>query len=245
MRVDTHNGFHMILGLPRSGKTTLLQKIANYHTKKGRKVYSNVPLENTYKIEIADIGKYQIENAVILLDECGVYLNNRKWKSTPQEFIEWTKYVGHYKCLVYLASQAEDFEVTLARMCQSIWLCRKIGKRISMAAHIKVILDVDDTGQCIIKRLTKESIIGALLNNEFTWMPKYWKGFNSFECKKLEDKMFNTWYDNNAIIDKHNAKANRSKSNRNTHGMGTILRNRRKRNNERILRTDRSGTKES
>ena len=70
--------FYVYFGVPGSGKTTFAAWVAKRVLKKGGRVWSNVPIKGTIKLNPADdIGKYLIQDGHVLIDEAGVEYNNR------------------------------------------------------------------------------------------------------------------------------------------------------------------------
>ena len=64
----------MVFGKKGSGKTTYLTKTCLKYLKKGRPVYSTVPIPGAYYFNPEDIGFYSIPSeSVILIDEVGWY----------------------------------------------------------------------------------------------------------------------------------------------------------------------------
>ena len=79
-------------GLPGSGKTTFLTMLAQKELKrmaKGKSPYKHI-LTNFYcegceKIDFNDLGRYQFDNALILLDEITIDADNRDFKNFGKE----------------------------------------------------------------------------------------------------------------------------------------------------------------
>lgn len=65
-------GIYLYFGLPRSGKSTYAAKLAKKALTAGRAVYSNFPIRGTFQITKDDIGKYLMEDCLIIIDEAGV-----------------------------------------------------------------------------------------------------------------------------------------------------------------------------
>lgn len=189
----------IILGVPGAGKTTILSKIARKSLKKGKAVYSNCYIEGCYIIDSKeDIGKYLIENAVILIDEGGTEYDNRNWKNLSRRIIRFYKMHRHYKCDVYISSQDYDIDVKLRSLASEIWIVRKsiIPYHIIQRKIISRI-DIDDnkkTGQKATEILKTFKYCPALLGGiKFTFAPFYWKYFNSFYKDKLLHKDWKKW----------------------------------------------------
>jgi hypothetical protein len=162
-------------------------------------VFSNVYIEGTYIIDAnEDIGKYLIENAVLLIDEGGTEYDNRNWKALKRRIIRWYKMHRHYHCDVYISSQDYDIDVKLRSLASKIWIVRKsllpycITKKLVMAK-----IDIDDnkkTGQKateIVK--TFHYIPWWAGGTTWTISPLYWKMFNSYYQDKLMEKEWKKW----------------------------------------------------
>lgn len=73
-------------GLPGEGKTYNMVRQAYKQHKRGRKVYANFNTTfATYYKELDEI--YHVKNALILMDEAGIYLPAQAWNKIPFEFM--------------------------------------------------------------------------------------------------------------------------------------------------------------
>lgn len=140
-------------GVPGSGKTTLAAKIAYKNAKRGVKTYSNVPIMGTLLISSADIGKVDISDGDMILDEAAIDFNNRSYKTMPKSTIEWFKLHRHYGIgTIHVFSQSyEDMDITLRRLQTVMYrLTRTLIPGVFMTRRIGVSIDIDkDTHQVI------------------------------------------------------------------------------------------------
>ena len=100
----------LYFGLPGCGKTTLLAAQAVKHRRKGIKVYANIPLavKGVTYIDNACIGKYDLSNSVILIDEGTLFANSRNYKSFSDELTSFFLLHRHYRCDIVIFTQQWD-----------------------------------------------------------------------------------------------------------------------------------------
>lgn len=174
-------------GVPGSGKTTLAAKIAYKNAKKGIKTYSNVPILGTHLISSSDIGKVDISNGDLILDEAAIDFNNRSYKTMPKCSIEWFKLHRHYGIgTIHVFSQSyEDMDITLRRLQTSMYrITRTMIPGIFMARCISVVIDIDrDT-----KQITEHHKWSGL--PRFHAGYKYWHMFDSYAAPELPSNNF-------------------------------------------------------
>lgn len=73
-------------GLPGAGKTYNMVRRAYQQHKQGRAVYAN--FECSFATRFTELNEiYEVQDALILLDEAGIYLPAQAWKEIPFEFI--------------------------------------------------------------------------------------------------------------------------------------------------------------
>lgn len=181
---------------PRTGKTTIAAWLARRDMKQGRKVYSNVPIKGCLKVDLKDdIGKVNISNGRLIIDEAGVDYNNREVmnRSKGEKFmnkdaIKFFKYHGHFKVDIDIFSQSyEDFDVTLRRLATDYYIIKKsvflpfFVKRQRILKKIKIDKETH--------QLT-EMYYYQLFGTRYFFCPPLWKMFDSYNTYELPEKEF-------------------------------------------------------
>lgn len=170
-------------GVPGSGKTTHAAKIVYRNLKKGIPTYCNVNIRGAIKIDSAMIGKVQIENADLIIDEASIEYNNRQYKSLSKETIQWFKLYRHYGIRnIYIYSQSyDDMDITLRRLSDVMYIVKKTmipGLIVTREISRKIGIN-NDTHQI------EDQFFFRILSMSFCFGPKYWKLFDSWEAPEL------------------------------------------------------------
>lgn len=67
----TASGLYTFYGAPGSGKSTLAAYFAKRAQLAGIQVYSNLPIAGCRKFDKSDLGRWNIENCLVIWDEVG------------------------------------------------------------------------------------------------------------------------------------------------------------------------------
>lgn len=178
----------LYFGLPGAGKTTFAAYLAKKDLKKGRTVYSNVPITGTLQVKRSDIGKFMILDGRLIWDEAGLDYDNRKMKMTDEE-IYFFKYHRHYQMDVDFFSQGLDVDIKIRKLARHLYLvkqslipgfvCRKeIGRRVGIDQMTHQLID-----EYYFKPFGTKRI----------FCPPLWKMFNTYSRKKLPEKPWSAW----------------------------------------------------
>ena len=102
----------LFFGLPGAGKTTILVYQALKAVKSGRyrNVYSNVRIGVfgvTY-IDNSCIGRYDLSDCLILIDEATLFADNRGWKEFGKDKLQYFLEHRHYNADIMLFTQQWD-----------------------------------------------------------------------------------------------------------------------------------------
>lgn len=174
-----------------TGKTTYLAKLAN--SKKTRKkykdIYSNVPIDNTYRLDTQNIGKFHVTDALILIDEGAIHFDNRMSLKEYQK--TYFRLHRHYNCDIVIVSQSyEDINIILRRLYTRIYLMKQsIFPCVTKLKRIYKTIDIDKETHSIIESYQ----FGIFFNNKYLFRPKYYKYFNSFDRPQLLEFVKVAW----------------------------------------------------
>lgn len=116
-----NNDIIFVMGNCGSGKSCYLAKVATKYTKKGYKVYSNLPIFNTYGFTLDDlnINKFEKDSILIFDESASMGLcsrGNEYKKNTNSNIIEFFTTYRHYGIKrIYICSPNFDDVLTIIR----------------------------------------------------------------------------------------------------------------------------------
>lgn len=188
-------GFCSFVGLRGSGKSNLASCLAQYWIKKGKTVYSNFPIKGCYEYDVSDLGSYLIQNCVLILDEAGIDMSNRKFmeksiKGIKENNRRFWKLTRHYNIPnIYLFSQAFDYDVTLRRLCDSQYIISPSTlKNWTKITLLRQYWDVTEEGDspCIKMEIVKFPHLRC-------YRPPWFKYYDSYLVDELPSKDFSLY----------------------------------------------------
>lgn len=96
-----------------SGKTTTLASIALKYSKRKKPynaIYTNIhtTIPGVTYIDNDCIGKYDLSNSLILIDEATLFADSRAYKEFPKDVMKFFLEHRHYNCDIYLMTQQWD-----------------------------------------------------------------------------------------------------------------------------------------
>lgn len=189
-------------GLPGSGKTTFLTMIAQKELKKIKKgkspykhILTNFYCEGCEKVDYEQLGHYDIQDSVILLDEITLDCDSRNFKQFDSYHKDFFLLHRHDNVRVYWFSQQFDGVDKKVRDCtQDLYFVKKgLLLPISKAKRIYRQLDINEMTREIVQGYRFGNIFDVLFDNRntiFCWRPRWYKYFDSFEKSKLDKKSF-------------------------------------------------------
>lgn len=132
------NFVHGVFGLPGSGKTTFLAKYAFDSFKKGVPVYSNFELIGAYKIDVlSDLGKKDIHDCLVLIDEISLVCDCRDWKSFDSSLVYFFTHHRHYNVNIVWASQSwGDADKKIRNLTDKLYHCYRGSFGFCKAYHV-------------------------------------------------------------------------------------------------------------
>lgn len=195
----------LFFGLPGAGKTTLMAYFAKEAAKKKSpytNVYSNVRLgiNGVTYIDNECVGKYNLENGLILIDEATLFADNRAYKEFGKDKITYFLEHRHYKVDIYLFTQQWDGVDRKIRVITDrvyyVYKGHLLGKWFTSYYRIPygiIIPDPNKKGGTsgeklgeIIQGYCKPPLLVRLLAKKL-FRPKYYKYFDSWERPVLPE----------------------------------------------------------
>lgn len=187
----------MVFGKKGSGKTSLIAKLSLKYLRKGWKVYSNVSVAGVSVFSPDDVGRFGFEpNSVVFIDEVGLIWDNRKFKQFNDYVKSLFKYQRQYKLRIYLFSQAFDIDKKLRDLTDYMYILVRLGN-LSIAKRVnkRVGIATDTNGNGNLVDCYK---FGSIFDLHFTYLPRYYGLFESYNPPKL-DLIQSTYSDFNDI----------------------------------------------
>lgn len=195
----------LFFGLPGSGKTTMMTYLAKKATGKFsryKNVYSNVGLSipGVIRIDNDCIGKYNLSNGLILIDEASLFADSRDYKNFSKALIQFFLLHRHYKVDIYLFTQQWDGVDRKIRVITDrvyyIYKGKILGKWFSSYYRIPYGIIIPDPNNKkggngeklgeIIQGYAKPHWIVRLFCTTHLFRPFYYKYFDSWEAPELD-----------------------------------------------------------
>ena len=175
-----------VFGLPRSGKTTYLCKIAKSYIKRGVRVYTNFPCHGCYKLDFSKLGRFDFSNCVLLIDEISLVADSRDWKNFNSDLVYFFTNHGHYKVDIYYCSQwFTDTDIKIRRMTEELYYIQSAFFGLSLRYTVMRDICTTDRGEITDTYKFKHP--------RLFFRPLYYSMFDSFSRKKLPTFTAEMW----------------------------------------------------
>lgn len=190
----------LYFGLPGAGKTTLMsyKALQGVKDKRYKHVYGNVRMKidgYTY-IDNECIGKYDLSDCMILIDEATLFADSRDFKNFGKDRLEYFLEHRHFNADILLFTQQWDGVDRKIRVITDrvyyIYKGRFLGHWISTYYRIPYGIIIPDANKKASGEKLGEIIQGYCKPNLFVRMfapklfrPKYYKYFDSWERRVL------------------------------------------------------------
>lgn len=188
----------LFFGLPGCGKTTLMvSRILAFHKRYPRaNIYCNVPLPFDFVtlVQNEDIGKYQLENGRLYIDEASLFADSRQYKYFTPAKVTFFLTHRHVRLDIELYTQQWDAVDKKIRVITDkvyyVYKPRILGKFITKYYRIPygiIIPDKEKDGEKlgeIVQGYCKPPLLVRMFCRRL-YRPKYYRFFNSWELPPL------------------------------------------------------------
>ena len=199
----------LLFGTPRCGKTTTLAYFA--HRALARKtlvcgrgawrvslgdfapyqhIYSTFPIRDELgeirQLDCSKLGKTQIENSLILIDEVSLIFDSRDYKTFPKDAKRFFALHGHGKNDILIASQGfEDCDKRVRNLAENLLYIERFG-RFSRIRPIQKKWSINGD-------IVEGYILCPPLSSKYINRSKYYKMFDSYELPELPPDNSPVW----------------------------------------------------
>lgn len=195
-------------GLPGSGKTSFMTMIAQKELRriqKGKSRYkyilTNYECKGCYRVDYHVLGRYDIRDALILLDEITQDADSRDFKTFSKQQKYFFAMHRHYKCdVIYFCQQYDGLDKKIRDQTQELWYVKKLGPW-SIASRIFRVLEINELSYEIVQGYRFADIWEKLFSLfpfsirilRFCFRPFWYKYFDSWQCDPLPDFKLERW----------------------------------------------------
>lgn len=175
-----------IFGRKGSGKSTYMVKRMLIDQKHGWKVYTNMIDVNIPGVRFFDVNSLTQcvpePHSAVYIDEGGLIWDNRNFKNFDKGYTEYFKLQRKYKNKVVINSQSFDIDLKIRQLTDSMILVTNFGGFLSIGRPIiRSITLTQPTGEQE-SRIADSLRFDKFWRWKFTWLPRYFKWFDSFEA---------------------------------------------------------------
>lgn len=179
-----------IFGKKGAGKSTLMVKWMIKDLKKGWHVYTDMPdvnIKGVHFFTTNDLAKFAPPSgSSIYLDEVGLSMDNRNFKTFPEGMRDFFALQRKYKCKVIVNSQSYDVDKKVRDRVDSMYLQSNIGNLIGITRPIIRKVTLTEASSQGESRIADQLKFSSIFSFRFTWLPRYHKYFNSFNAPARE-----------------------------------------------------------
>lgn len=192
-RLTPKTSIWIVMGKTGVGKTTYLALQARKYQKKGVKVYSNVDILGTYKINPKeDLGRYAMEDCLVIIDEAGLEFNSRDFKQFTKDLYKFFTLHRHSRAHVILSVQFWDrLDIVIRELVHRIFIIQPCFlKGLMKVVEVGNKIDINEDGVIVQRFSYVSALIGGL--KYFRRKPAY-PLFDTHSIEKLPEKDFELW----------------------------------------------------
>lgn len=183
------------------GKTTFLAREFVKNKNKYDRIYCiGCKIKGCKEIPYGSLGLFEPmegKKTLFLIDEAGIYFDNRDFKNLPKYVASFVAESRHYQCDLIFVSQTVDIDKKIRNRCTHMYLVKKT-LWWSTAHIIKYNVTVDEDSKDLVEGYEIQSGFLEFLNvltgkSPCIFRPLYYKYFNTlsrdlqFKYKSYED----------------------------------------------------------
>lgn len=179
-----------IFGKKGSGKSCYMVREMIKLQRKGWIIYTDMPdirIPDVRIISHKDLASFRpVEHSALFLDEVGISMDNRDYKSFPPGLRDFFKYLRKMKCRCYMNSQAYDVDKKVRDTVDSMILQTSFMGVFSVSRPIIRSITLTEATGLADSRIADSLRFGSFFKFRIYYMPRYFKYFDSLHMPKRE-----------------------------------------------------------
>lgn len=175
-----------VFGLPGSGKSTYLAKLAKKANNKGVKVYSNFYIKGCYQLDFDDLGQHEYSDCLLLIDEISLFCDCRSWKNFSTDLVYFFTNHRHYNVnIVYCSQSYADCDKKIRNLTDSLYYITR--SLVPFCSSVRLIDKTFSVSENIVENYKLTGL------PHLVFRPRYYKMFDSFVRRPLPPNSAEPW----------------------------------------------------
>lgn len=179
-----------IFGKKGAGKSCYMVREMLRLQKAGWIIYTDMPdikIPDVRIIKHKDLAVFRPEeHSALFLDEVGISMDNRDYKSFPSGLRDFFKYLRKMQCRCYMNSQAYDVDKKVRDTVDNMILQTSLFGVFSISRPIIRSITLTEASGLADSRIADSLRFGRIWSFRIYYMPSYFKYFNSLEMPKRD-----------------------------------------------------------
>lgn len=183
-----------IFGKKGSGKSTLMIKYMLQYKKRGWRIYTDIQdciVPGVRIMSALDLEKFTPEpGSAVFLDEVGISFDKRNHKDFPTGLRDFFKFSRKYRVCLFQNSQSYDVDVKIRDCVDGMLLQSSIAGVIGISRPIYKTVTLTAPDGSHESRIAEQLKFAPIWRWKFTWLPRYFKYFDSFDAPPRDPIQF-------------------------------------------------------
>lgn len=172
-----------VFGKKGAGKSCFMVRQMHRYLQKGWSVYTDmqdVKIPGVRLITVTDLSSFQPDpHSLVCLDEVGISMDNRNYKSFPPGLRDFFKYARKMQIVIIMNSQAYDVDKKVRDTTDSMLLLQSIGSLFSLARPIVRTVTLTEPSADSESRIADLLRFAPIWDWHLYYMPAYFRYFDS------------------------------------------------------------------
>lgn len=172
-----------IFGKKGAGKSCYMVRQMLRYLKHGWNVYTDMEDVRIPGVRIITIKQLEVfrpaPRSAVFLDEVGISMDNRSFKSFPPGLRDFFKYARKMQLVVFMNSQAYDVDKKVRDTTDAMMLMQSIGSFLCICRPIKRSITLTEPSADSESRIADVLKFASFFSWRFYYMPAYFRYFDS------------------------------------------------------------------